>query len=504
MLSSDKQKLLLNLHRLQTSDKQGDNMKNKLLLLALFPLLLTACQGSTSESNTATEPETNTSQPDTDFGPEKSEIDVAFMSKARENALKLQDQVGSIDFKTRLNNITHNGTTYYGENKTLMESTQLVEGEEVDEDGNPVLIPTQNIAYAEIDQDKFYSINYKESDLEVSNSIVYLIDDTKTEDQYISRELATQALHNRKVFAYDIAWIFGVADDTYLGCYQNVHFGLKKDVDTYTVKVTSDYGFDAHHETFYTYASEFVFDRNDTFLSAHFITNQYNNAEYEQDPNVLPYASFEYSATLNFNKTEINFDKAPYFINKINDVNFYSDTSLTGSRVNLNELVKFEITDYEGTKGLDSYNYFIAESSDETVIQKQEKGFVAVGTGKATLTIKNYYNDVTFSKEVMVKRPDLVGYNAYASNGEKEITKKVNETDFVEVYFFPEGALPEATLTIADKSIVNVTGQRVEKRGNTTYLIFDIQCLKAGVTKVTVTPNEAPASKIDITYTVTE
>lgn len=477
-------------------------MNKKLFTLLALPLLLTACGGNPTESSTETG-NNSESTSESLVGPSRDEVDIAYMQRVKEEALKTVDEIESIEFLTQKDDISNKGTIIYNEDQTLLESTLLVEGDEVDEDGNPVLVPTQNIRYVGIENERAYLINYMESDPAVSNSYAYVIDDTQTGDSYISNEQAKTLLRDSNLFSYDLKWFLDLADDTYIENYQNPYVVVEKGVDSYSIRYHSEYGFDNYNEEFYTYESTYYFDKNDRLLSGTFENKQYKLIDYEQNPDCEPIASFQYGIRLNFEHQDIEFDKNPYFISKINDVKFYSDTSVVDNRVNLNEIVKFKFVDYEGDKALDQSAYYIAASSNEEIIKKDgDKGFRAIAPGKTTLTIKNDYNDVVFSKEVTVVRPALIGFNASASNGKKEITKKVGETDYVEVYFFPEGALPEATAKVDDESVIKITGQRIEVRDNTTYLIFDIQCLKEGVAKVTITPNEAPSSNNVVTYTV--
>lgn len=465
-------------------------MNKKLFLIPLAALPLLACGPTNTSSSSASKDVT---------------IDDQFLRDLKQRTFDNEDSITKIDFKTSLDERSEEGTIQYGTNLTKMESTLLVEGEEVDEEGNPVLVPTKNLGFAQIKDGKLTYVYSKESEPTVSQSIIYSISDEEGENN-ITESAAETMLRGDQAFANNLSWFYNLADDSYVEGFPNLKYKSKWEDDNLIVTVSSRYDNESINQS-NTYKTTFTLDSDLNLIAGTFDNNQYKLDDYIQNgaENIYSEPLMEYHAeiTLGFDEQDVSFDATPYFASSISKATFSTDSSKDANVVILNEVIDFSIDDYEGEKALDLSNFRIISSTNTEAIAEVEGTYRAVGLGKSTLTIGNPYNDVTFSTEVTVKRPELFGFEAYiGSTKADEATLAVGGTDTIMVYFSPEGAEPAATYKLSADGVISITNERVEKIDGTTYLIYDVSAVGEGEATVTIAPMAAPSTTTSVKFTV--
>lgn len=464
-------------------------MNKKLFLIPLAALPLLACGPTNSTSSK----------------PKDVTVDDQFLRDLKQRTFDNEGSITKIDFKTSLDERSEEGTIQYGNNVTKMESTLLVEGDEVDEEGNPVLVPTKNLGFAQIKDGKMTYVYSKESEPAVSQSIVYSISEEEGDDN-ITQSAAESMLRGDQAFANNLSWFYNLADDSYVEGFPNLKYKSKWEGDNLIVTVSSRYDNEGINQSS-TYKTTFTLDSDLNLIAGTFDNNHYKLDDYIQNgaENIYsePITQYHAEIALGFGAQDISFDSAPYFATSISKATFSTDSSTAENVVILNEVIDFSIDDYEGEKALDLSNFRIISSSNTEAIAEVEGTYRAVGLGKSTLTIGNPYNDVTFSTEVTVKRPELFGFEAYIGSTEADdATLSVGDTDTIMVYFAPEGAEPAATYKLSTDGVISITNERVEKIDGTTYLIYDVSAIGVGEASVTIAPMAAPSTTTSVTFTV--
>lgn len=464
-------------------------MNKKLFLIPLAALPLLACGPTNSTSSK----------------PKDITIDDQFLRDLKQRTFDNEGSITKIDFKTSLDERSEEGTIQYGTNVTKMESTLLVEGDEVDEEGNPVLVPTKNLGFAQIKDGKLTYVYSKESEPAVSQSIVYSISEEEGDDN-ITQSAAESMLRGDQAFANNLSWFYNLADDSYVEGFPNLKYKSKWEGDNLIVTVSSRYDNEGINQSS-TYKTTFTLDSDLNLIAGTFDNNQYKLDDYIQNgaENIYSEPTMQYHAeiALGFGAQDISFDPAPYFATSISKATFSTDSSTEENVAILNEVIDFSIDEYNGEKALDLSNFRIVSSSNTEAIAEVEGTYRAIGLGKSTLTIGNPYNDVTFSAEVTVKRPELFGFEAYIGSTEAdEATLTVGGTDTIMVYFSPEGAEPAATYKLSADGVISITNERVEKIDGTTYLIYDVNAVGEGEATVTIAPMAAPSTTTSVTFTV--
>lgn len=454
----------------------------KAYLTPLVCLALASCGGTPSSI-----PSSSGSETENTF-----DMTVSDMSEYRESALSLGQGATKISWSASQNEIYHRGTTTYGETSTLLSGVTSVATGEVDEDFNPIYEDSGEIAFASIEDGYFYYVNSKEHEPNLATAYAYSIGETGD----ISEEQAQSLLREDGAFLYDVEWFWNLADDSYIENYQGLTIKGEKNGDITSVKASSSY---SGGSSAYTYESSYEFSSEGALLKGDFTNIQYEkNAEGALTQSMV----YSYSIEVSYEKETISFDKSPYFASAIEEVDIHSTSSKSNNVAILNEPLLLDIKKASPETAIDQDSYSILSSDNEEVIALVDGDYLTVGTGKANITIGNSYNDVTFTQEVTVVRPDLIGFDANASNGEKSIEKKVGETDYVAVVFSPEGAEPAAEIKIDDESVIEYTGQRVEKVNGIETLFFDLAMVGEGTATARINPMAAPSTYITITFTV--
>lgn len=412
--------------------------------------------------------------------------------------------VKEVSFTINNDNLEQKGQLSYGQNMTLLEATYQEESEDLDEYGQPLVNNYNKVIYAKKDNKTALFVNYLEGNLESSNSIGYQISDTETTDYTLSNDQANELINNDKYFTYSLNWFVGQCKQIYLGgfkvmnYYQNVK-GSESSVYGYA-------SYEVSGSFVYTYLATLNLNALGQLVSGSFENYQYDYQEYYEKDEPVPYYSFVSNVAITYgNKEDFNFDYSPYFINNIKDVSFSSYSSSKENEVCLLEDVIFEIKDFESDKALDELNYFIKEIEDPTMMEYENGHYVAKKVGKTKVTIGNAYNDVTYTKEINIVYPTLIGFNAYiVSNHDTERVKFVGETDTIELAFSPEGALHEAEVKVSSnsKDLISLSKPYEVTRNNCVYIAYDVTCLKIGTATITVTPFEAPSAKITLTFEI--
>lgn len=455
----------------------------KAYLTPLLCLALASCGGTTSSST----PSSSGSEAENTF-----DMTVSDMSKYRESALSLGQGAAKISWSASQNEIYHRGTTTYGKTSTLLSGVTAVATGEVDEDFNPIYEDSNEIAFASIEDGYFYYVNSKDHEPSLATAYAYSIG----EDGEISEAQAKSLLREDTAFQYDVEWFWNLADDSYIENYQGLTIKGQKNGENTAVKASSSYSGGTNA---YTYESSYEFSPDGALLRGEFTNIQYEeNAEGAMTQTMV----YSYSVEVSYEEEAISFDKSPYFASSIDEVNIHTTSSKSDNVAILNEPLLLDIKKASPETAINQDSYSILSSDNEEVIALVDGDFLCVGTGKANITIGNSYNDVTFTQEVTVVRPDLIGFDANASNGEKSIEKKVGETDYVAVVFSPEGAEPAAEIKIDDESVIECTGQRVEKVNGIETLFFDLAMVGEGTATARINPMAAPSTYITITFTV--
>lgn len=467
-------------------------IKNVFLLLIMI-LTFAACQNKTSASND-----------------ELSSHDIVEQNYRDylDKIISYDDKVNEVIFSINNNGLSQKGNLTFGANETLLKAKYQEESEDIDEDGNLIVKDYNKVVYAGIENDKAFYVNYLENNIEASNSIGYQINDNDTEDGNTLTTLeAKELLNNKSYFPFTLNWFAGQCKTFYLDFQLKSNYREESNNDNKTIYGEASYEIVGDEGFVYTYLATLELDKNGALKHGVFENYQYNYNDYYQNEKKEPYYSYIAEVNLSYNdKTDFDFDYQQYFISNIKDVAFRSDTSSKVNQVCLREIVMFDILDYETTSALDQLNYYIKNVEDPTIIAYENNHYVAKKVGKTKITIGNVYNDVSFTSEITVVHPDLVGFNAYTSNHTTTIVKKIGESDYVEVAFSPEGAAHDVECKVdnSTKDYVKLSPQREVERNGFVYIVFDFECLKVGSAKIKVTPLEAPTFVIEITVIIVE
>lgn len=436
-----------------------------------------------------------------------SEINVDDLKLIKNDALVHKDEVKEIKYKNVINNLSEEGNLKYGLNETLLESKYEKETDDLDEFGNHVIGKFEKVNFAKIENKKLFHVNYDEDNLYASNSIGYLISD-EIGDYNITQHDAEAVLSDVHSFRYSLNWFMDLFDDVYLGGFpENEYKKVLHYDDSFNIICQSKYEVEGEFGFVYFYKADLLIDKEGRLVKGSFVNEQYEFDNWHGAEIPSPDSSFAYSVEVVYGEKEnLNFNYHPYFISQIKDATFRSYSSKKDNQVCVNEMVTFSLEDYLGEKALDSLNYFIADVEDETIIGLKNGKYVGKKAGKTKVTLANAYNDVTFEKEVEVVHPELIGFRAWTSNHTQEITKKVGESDYIELAFSPEGAKHIAEVVIRDDSLdkVSLSEPYEVERNDCVYIVYDVTMLKSGVATIDVIPTEAPLAKETITFTIEE
>lgn len=425
----------------------------------------------------------------------------------KNDVLLQKEKVKEIRYKNVINNLSEEGSLKYGINETLLEGTYEKETDDLDEFGNNVIGKYEKVAFAKIENEKLLQVNYDEDNIYASNSIGYLISN-EIGDYNITKHDAEAVLSNVYLFRYSINWFMDLFDDVYLGGFpENEYKKVVHYDDSFNIICQSKYEVEGNDGFVYFYKADLLIDKEGKLLKGTFVNEQYDFDNWYSADIASPTSCFSYSVEIVYGEREnLNFDYNPYFISQIKDATFRSYSSKKDNQVCVNEMVTFSLKDYLGEKALDALNYYIADVEDETIIGLKNGKYVAKRAGKTKVKLANSYNDVVFEKVVEVVHPELIGFRAWTSNHTQEITKKVGESDYIELAFSPEGAKHMADIVVSDDSLDKVSlSQPYEvERNECVYIVYDVIMLKSGIATIDVIPTEEPLAKETITFTIEE